>query len=208
MELEKLFKDFDEKKKLETVASVISISSDLNRELLILDIEDETGDVIDGFIRFWNRYDEQNNIPVEKREPIKIYIDSSGGNVYACLTAVDAINLSKTPVYTINVGCALSAGFLIYISGHKRFSYPNSSFMFHEGSITSHGRATAAEFKNYSSYYEREILKKLEKIILKKTKITEEEYDRLRDKDNWLSAEEAVEKGIVDKIMDSLADLD
>ena len=55
---------------------VLHLSNNLSRRLDIGDIDDEIGDAVDNIIRFWNRVDDEANIPVEKREPIKLYINS------------------------------------------------------------------------------------------------------------------------------------
>ena len=58
-----------------------------------------------------------------KPKPIKLYIDSYGGYVYQCLGLLGIMKSSNVPVHTIVTGCAMSCGFLISISGHKRFGY-------------------------------------------------------------------------------------
>lgn len=171
-----------------------------NRAFIIGEIDEDTGTVSDEIIRYWNKIDEEANIPVEERTPIKIYINSNGGVLDSTLTLIDSISLSKTPVWTINIGCAYSGGFFIFISGHKRIAYPNSSFLFHEGSTGVSGNAD--RFDNFTDFYkkQREILKK---ITLKNTKITEEEYAAHKNEDWWLFVDEAIEKGIADEIASS-----
>lgn len=72
--------------------------------------------------------------PVEKREPIKVFIFSNGGADSPTWAFVDAIALSKTPVYTYNIGLAMSNGLSILVAGHKRFSLPHATAMYHSGS--------------------------------------------------------------------------
>src|SRR5437763_689012 len=55
-----------------------------------------------------------------KRNPIQIYIDSYGGSVYQCFGLLSVMEKSKTPIHTIVTGCAMSCGFMIAITGHKR----------------------------------------------------------------------------------------
>ena len=113
--------------------TVVDLSGFWDRQLLLGDIEPAVGEAIESLIRFWNRVDDENNVPIEKRAPIKIYIDSNGGDLDATFTMIDAISLSKTPVWTINIGCAYSGGFFTFIAGHKRFTYPHGTFLYHEG---------------------------------------------------------------------------
>jgi len=56
-------------------------------------------------------------------KPIKLYIDSYGGYVYQCMGLLGIMKASKAPIHTIVTGCAMSCGFLISVSGHKRFGY-------------------------------------------------------------------------------------
>ena len=141
-------------------------------------------------------------IPVEERQPIKVYIDSNGGCLDDTLTMIDAISMSKTPVWTICVGNAYSGGFFTFIAGHKRIAYPMSSFMFHEGSTNS-GTVDAGKFRNYADFYSRQ-MELLKKVTLKYTKISEEDYEHHRKDDWWFFAEEGIQYGFVDEIAKEL----
>ena len=201
MELEMKATDFLEKLKvtfkLEDFDAALEGSSFFDRHLILNEIDGTVGDAIENVIRFWNRVDDEAGIPANKRKPIKIYIDSPGGDLSATFTMIDAIRLSKTPVWTVNVGMAYSGGFFTYIAGHKRFAYPHSSFMYHEGSASNGG--TSTQFQNFATFYKSQ-LNQLKDITLKYTKITPELYEEKRRDDWWLSADEAVELGIVDEI--------
>ena len=181
------------------LGEVINVSSMINREIYIGDVDDSASDNIEAIIRFWNRVDEELNIPVEERIPIKIYIDSWGGEMVACYTIINAIELSKTPVWTINIGAAYSAGFFIFITGHKRLSYKLASFLYHEGANTVRG--DAHKFRSHADFYKKQ-LEQLKVHVLKYTKLSEADYSQILKDDYWLTAEEALEKGIVDEIID------
>lgn len=169
------------------------------REIYLGDIYENTGKYIDKKIRFWNKIDDENNIPIENREPIKIYIDSYGGVLNSAFSIVDSITMSKTPIYTICTNCAYSGAFLIFICGHKRFAYKNATFMFHEGSITS-GQLDAGKFRNYSNFYEKQLLA-MKDIVLTHTQIDEKTYERYQKDDFWLMSNEAIAMGICDEIL-------
>ena len=173
-----------------------------NREVFVGTINPGLGDNIDMYIRYWNMKDDEAGIPVEKRQPIKVYIDSNGGCLDDTLTMIDAISMSKTPVWTICVGNAYSGGFFTFIAGHKRIAYPMSSFMFHEGSTNS-GTVDAGKFRNYADFYSRQ-MELLKKVTLKYTKISEEDYERHRKDDWWFFAEEGIQYGFVDEIAKEL----
>lgn len=181
--------------------SIIEIKSNIDRELFVGDIDDVTGDSINSYIQLFNKQDEEDHIPVEERKPIKLYIDSRGGDLYATMTMIDAIKLSKTPVWTINIGCAYSGGFFTFIVGHKRISYPNASFLFHEGAAANQG--DAGKFRNFADFYSRQ-LTKLKEITLEHTKFDEAWYKEHINDDVWLMAEDALENGVCDEITDKL----
>ena len=164
-------------------------------------IDGNVGDAIDSYIRFFNRQDEQDGIPVEERVPIKIYIDSPGGDLVATFTMINSIRMSKTPVWTINIGAAYSGGFFTFIAGHKRFAYPLASFLFHEGSTGTSG--DAGKFRNFADFYKKE-LDNLKKVVLEYTDITEEDYEKHINDDWWFTAEEALKYGICDEITKEL----
>lgn len=176
---------------------IIDLSNGLNRNIVLTDIDASIGDSVNSYIQFFNRIDQEKKIDVNKRTPIKIYIDSNGGNLEACFTIIDAITMSKTPVWTINIGKAYSAGFFIFITGHKRFAYPNSSFLFHEGSTGIYQDAN--KFKNYADFYKQQ-LEQLRAITLEHTQIEPEEYDKHVKDDWWFNVDEALKYGVTDKI--------
>ncbi len=67
-----------------------------------------------------------------KRDPIRIYFNSFGGSVYDMWLLVDTILASKTPVYTYCTGYAMSAAFMIFIAGHKRYMSLHATLMYHQ----------------------------------------------------------------------------
>lgn len=182
-----------------TYENAINSLSYWKRHLILGVIEEDTGEAIESMIKFWNAQDDEANIPVDQRQPILLFVDSPGGDLAATFTIIDSIALSKTPVYTINIGCAYSGGFFIYITGHKRFTYPHASFLYHEGSTEIGG--DAGKFQNFSDFY-KEQLTELKEITLKYTKISEELYNKKRRDDWWITANEAIELGVSDEILD------
>lgn len=189
----------ENKKEVKNFADVLNLSNNLDRHLNVGHIDDETGDIVEDIIRFWNKVDNDAGVPIEERQPIKIYINSEGGSLWATFTIMDAIKLSKTPVYTINVGIAYSGGFFTFICGHKRFAYPHSSFLFHEGNMTL-GNMDANKFRNTADFYDKQ-LALIEKVVLERTNIAQENYNKHKKDDWWILAEEALELGICDEII-------
>lgn len=177
-----------------------------NRTIVIGDIDADTGDIIDNVVRFWNTYDKENNIPVAERNPIKIYINSNGGDFISTLTGMDAIENSITPVWTVNVGKAYSGGLFLLLAGHKRLAYKRASFLFHEGSCGGVG-GDANKFQNYADFY-KDLRAMMKDIMLTKTNMTDTEYEKHSKDDWWFFANEALEKGIIDQIIESRDDID
>ena len=182
-------------------SNVLTLSSALDRNIYLGDVIFGTGKEVDEQIRFWNRYDDAHEIPLEEREPIKIYIDSCGGSLVETFTMIDSIKMSKTPVWTICTGAAYSGGFFTFIAGHKRFAYPLASFLYHEGATGT--SADAGKFRNFAAFYEKQ-LKQLKDVVLKYTNIDEDTYERHIKDDWWFTSEEALEYGICDVISEEL----
>lgn len=137
-------------------------------------------------------------IPVEERVPIKLVINSPGGSVLDGLALIDAINVSKTPVFTIAMGYCMSMGFSIMCAGHVRFSMPHSTFLYHDGST---GLIDSTmKFKDAVKFYDK-IDETLDRLIASRTKLTIKELeDRKRQENFWL-ADDAKDLGIVDYII-------
>ena len=88
---------------------------------------------------------EDKGKPVEERTPIKVFIDSPGGDVLALWSVIKAIEISKTPVYTINYCTAFSAAADLLAAGHKRYALPGTNAMVHSGSCMYGGTVEQAE---------------------------------------------------------------
>ena len=186
-----------DKKSFDDIVDLDSAAND--RNIFLGDIEVGIGSSVDAVIRFWNRKDK--NILPERRQPIKIFIDSNGGSLMDAFTIINSIQMSETPVHTIVTGTAYSAGFFICIAGHKRYAYPLASFLYHEGSASNGG--TAGQFRNFADFYEKQ-LDQLKNHVLKCTNIDEEKYKEIKKDDIWLTAEEALEIGAIDEIIGAL----
>ena len=99
-----------------------------NRILSIGDIEiDNVNDIIEVI------YDiNEEDIKKSHKEPIRLIVNSPGGDVYHAFALVDVISNSLTPIYTICHGHAMSAALIVYAAGHKRFASQRATFMYHE----------------------------------------------------------------------------
>ena len=132
--------------------------------------------------------------------PIEIYIDSYGGAVYQCMGLLGVMEKSVTPIHTIAVGAAMSCGFMILISGHKRFGYKHSTPLYHQVSTGFWGKVKDME---ESLEETKRLQKKIETITLERTDITNKKLKEvLKNKIDWyMSAEEALTLGVIDEIV-------
>lgn len=160
-------------------------------------ITDDTAKTVIDQIRFWNAVDLDDDNP----DPIVLYIDSDGGSLTATLSIIGAIETSRTPVYTVNLGKAYSGGFFILVAGHKRYALPYSSYMFHEGSTMVGG--DAHKVIQSVSFYRRQ-LETLRNFVLENTNISEETYELYKKDDWWLDNEGALKYGVIDEEIDDI----
>ena len=152
----------------------------------------------------WNFDDKQNNIPIEKRVPIKVVFFSPGGDLEVNNCLVDTIQLSTTPVIGINVGMAASSGCFIYLACHKRYTFPTAEFLIHKGAGQFAG--TYNDVVSAIMNYQRQI-EELGKFVLSRTKIPEDIFYENFENDWYLSANEAIEYGVSDGIIKSLDEI-
>ncbi|MCB8969726.1 MAG: ATP-dependent Clp endopeptidase proteolytic subunit ClpP [Solirubrobacterales bacterium] len=144
-------------------------------------------------------------IHLESEDPdkdISMYINSPGGSVYAGLAIYDTMQYIKPDVQTICVGIAMSMGALLLSGGApgKRMATPNSKILIHQVSAGYQGQATDIEI------HAKEIIdmrRRLDEIIAKHTGQDIERVKQDTERDYFMSAEEAVEYNIVDRVIDS-----
>ena len=146
---------------------------------------------------------------LESENPDKdifFYINSPGGSVTAGMAIYDTMQFIKPDVSTLCIGQAASMGAFLLASGakDKRFSLPNSRIMIHQPLGGFQGQASDIEI------HAREILSlraKLNDMLAKHTGQPVEAIEKDTDRDNFMSAEEAMRYGIVDKVLTSRADV-
>ncbi len=135
---------------------------------------------------------------------ISLYINSPGGSVSAGLAIFDTMNFIKPDVSTLCTGIAASMGAFLLAAGAKgkRFSLPNSRVMIHQPSGGSQGMASDIEIQAKEILYLRH---RLNSIMADKTGQTVEQIAKDTDRDRFMSADEAVEYGLIDKVLTSRA---
>ena len=142
---------------------------------------------------------------LEAQDPdanISIYINSPGGSVSAGMAIYDTMKYIKCPVTTICVGMAASMGSFLLSGGDKgkRLALPNAEIMIHQPLGGAQGQARDIEI---AAEHIIAIKKKLYRILAANTDKTLEQITADCDRDNWLSAEDALEYGIIDKVVET-----
>ena len=150
----------------------------------------------------WNREDKSK--PIEKRKPIKLFFFSPGGGLDEQASISNIISLSKTPVYGYNMGVAASAAAYIFLSCHKRYMLKDAYFLFHKGSIGFQGNAT--DVLTLIEDYQNQLQFLVNKIV-DKTSFSEEEVAANITQDWYVRSDLALEKGVVEGIVNSIEEL-
>ena len=142
----------------------------------------------------------EEDIKKAQAEPIKLIINSPGGEVYSGLALIDVIDSSQTPIYTICHGTAMSMGLIVYAAGHHRMASRYSTFMYHESHYEMNGKVAT---------HKQEIREadRTEKIcddyLISKTKLTPAILKKVKSKqEEWyFDVNTAKKYGLVDEIL-------
>lgn len=178
---------------------------DLQQRRIFLDdiINQATvSDVVRNIIRY-NREDIGKDC--SDRVPILLYLCTPGGDEESGFQLIDTILNSQTPVYTINLGYQYSMGFIIGISGAKRFATRNARFLVHDGSVYISNSSSKVQDR---MEFDKRINEREKELILSRTKITDKEYEDNYRKEWYMFADEAKERGVVDCIIGEDCTLD
>ena len=141
---------------------------------------------------------------LEAQDPdkdISLYINSPGGSISAGMAIYDTMNFIKCDVSTICIGMAASMGAFLLSSGAKgkRFALPNSEIMIHQPLGGMQGQAS--DIKIHADHIIR-IKEKMNRILAEQTGKDYEQVCLDTDRDNFLTAEQALEYGLIDKVID------
>ncbi|MFE6049194.1 ATP-dependent Clp protease proteolytic subunit [Kitasatospora sp. NPDC056446] len=142
----------------------------------------------------------------DPRTDIALYINSPGGSVTAGLAIYDTMRLVPNDVSTLAMGFAASMGqFLLGVGAPgKRFALPNARIMMHQPSAGIGGTTSDIEIQAENLRFTK---RAIERITAEHTGQSEETIARDGDRDRWFTAEQAREYGIVDRVVESLADV-
>ncbi|MBU2514591.1 ATP-dependent Clp protease proteolytic subunit [bacterium] len=147
---------------------------------------------------------------LEKKDPKKeiiILINSPGGEIYSGYAIFDMMKFISCPITTVVIGLAASMGSILSLGGDdgKRFAFPKSRIMIHQPLLTgAEGQTTDLEI------HSKQILKtrqEIAELYAEKTSKPVKQILKDMDRDHWLTADEALEYGLIDKIVSSRSDL-
>jgi ATP-dependent Clp protease protease subunit len=145
---------------------------------------------------------EEKDLPKEQLKPIYIFCHSYGGDLEQAFYFCDLIKSSRIPIVTVAMGVTMSAGFLIFVSGHKRYAFPHSVLLIHSGSATLSG--TAEQIEEAQNNYKRQ-QESMKKLTLENTAIDEKLFQKNSKKDWYLSGEELIKYSIADELITDLS---
>ena len=137
----------------------------------------------------------------DPKKDIKLYINSPGGSVYDGLAIIDTMNYIEPDVQTIGIGLQASMGAMLLSCGAKgkRFALPNARVMIHQPSSGTQGKITDQEIMLKEGIF---LKKRLAEILAKNTGKKVDQIIKDMDRDNWMSADEAKDYGIIDEVID------
>ncbi len=146
-------------------------------------------------------------LDADSEEPITVFINSQGGHVESGDTIHDVIRFIRSPVRMVGTGWVASAGALIFVAvaRERRFSLPNTRFLLHQPAGGARGTAADVEIEA------KEILKMRERLNRVFAEQTGQPLERIVDdthRNFWLSADEAVEYGLVGKVIDHISEIE
>ncbi len=144
---------------------------------------------------------------LEAQEPekdIHLYINSPGGSISAGLAIYDTMRFIKCDVSTVCLGMAASFGAFLLAGGTKgkRMALPNAEIMIHQPAIGGGVKGQASDIKIVSDHIQRS-KKRLNKILAENTGKTVEEIEAATERDNYMTADEALDFGLIDKIIEN-----
>lgn len=217
--------DYMSSRNTESINTVMTISSSIYEMMYLQDLQDRVlylyGEIMpydfdDGGSNYLSKMGEMvraimgynredYGVPVEKRRPILLFINSPGGDLTEGYSLLSSIQTSKTPVYTINVGQWSSMSFLIGITGHKRFSLSGMTFLLHEGSTFAGGSSNKVQDR--IKFEERFEAKVIRPHVLSHSKMNGIDYDALARVEYYLLPEDALERGFIDRIISDIDEL-
>lgn len=181
------------------------IKNGLEKRILILN-QEISDDVIENCIMhiiYWNA--EDKNLPSENRKPIKLIINSVGGDMFSAFGLINVIENSITPVIAVGIGLVASAAYHIYLSCDERLSFNDTVLLQHDGEIAIQNSGSKA--KDVMRFYEN-MDARVKSHVLMHSSMPEDIYDKYYETELYMYPDKAKDWGIVDKIIGKDISLD
>lgn len=181
------------------------IKEHLNERKIILneDVDDNVIENICLMIMQWNK--EDKDLPKDCRKPIYIYINSDGGDVIAGSQVLSSILTSATPIITIGFAKCASMASYILAAGHKRYCFPNTIVLYHDGQT---GYVSSSnKGKDIQKFYDN-LKKRMTDFMIAHSNMSAEFLEEIKDREYYMFAEEAKERGVIDGIIGQDIELD
>lgn len=180
--------------------TLLSYYQDIQNRMFWVNGEIDSGlyELVQYIIRI-NR--EDKDLPIEKRQPIRIMFNSIGGELDVADTLVSTIALSKTPVYGYAMGLVASAASVIYLACHKRYALSTAYFVLHKGSANIGGdfNTVQAAMDDY-----KEQIARMVKYYVEKTTYPEDIINEKIKTDWYIHTPEALEYGVVNEVINDI----
>lgn len=133
-----------------------------------------------------------------KERPIKIIINSYGGEAHSALALVGVMETSVTPIHTLVFGKAMSAGLIVAVAGHVRFAHHLATYMYHEVADWNIGKLESQKRKLEEN---EKLMEMLDQYLLNRTKIDPDKLEKESLTDWYFSADEALKLGVCDYLI-------
>lgn len=201
LKIEELLFELDEKDDIYT--EIVKHNLRDRRIIINQNISDDLLENVCLMILRWNA--EDRDLPKDKRKKIYIYLNSDGGDAVIGSQILSTIATSATPIVTVGFAKCASMASYILAAGHVRYCFNNTIVLYHDGqtgyvSSGNKGRDIQQFYDNLDS--------RMNKFMIEHTNMTEEFIEKIKDREYYMFAEEAKERGIVDKIIGIDCDLD
>lgn len=172
----------------------------LEHRILVLNTEISDA-ILEDYVLYilkWNAEDNKMHIPTKQRKPIRVYINSPGGDLFSGNMLIDVIGASKTPVIGVAFSLVGSMAYHIYLACHERVAFYNTVFCQHEGNVAVAN--TTSKAKDIMEFFTT-MDERLNAQILERTNMDAEYLKSKETNEYYMYADEAKEMGIVHKII-------
>ena len=181
-----------------------AIGDKLYKNRVILITEEISKDSFSAFLKQLIAMDNENS------DPITVYVNSPGGDAYSGLAFYDSLRFTRSPITIIGTGLVASAAALLYLAVPKerRLSLPNTRYLIHQPLLQSAENSpfmTSIQIDIEAEEMES-LRHRLDSIIAETTGNSLEDTIKATERDNWLSAEDAMKMGIVGRIITNISE--